>query len=271
MTPLVLFVLIGCKDSSIGLGKGDEPDARVHADMFTWECRTDDTGGSVVDTWEGVYAYNVWMEYAPDALTDRSLPSASCIKGVDLFPVSAGAGGTDLPAEPTWSNGGDGGTLARMDTGFYVDNVFGNQSGCQRTDALLGDGTLLSGGTAFDGARTPAPGSYEDVTVSALDAQTGIPFGAEVEVAWTADGWDESFVQVRREDRSGALLESVTCAAGGGAFTVDGTVWELFNSAMEADVTNLYIGVQRTQQAQMDDGQVIETVSRAMHVAVVPE
>jgi hypothetical protein len=268
---LLLASLTGCADPSVRFGKGPGPDARLHADMFTWECRTDDTGGNVVDAWEGVYAYDVWMEYAPDALVDRALPSSGCVKGVDLFPTSAGGGAYDLVTEPTWSNGDAEGSLARTGTGFYRDEVFGNQSGCARTDELLGDGTLLGGGTPFDGARTPAPGSYEDVRVSSLDAQSGIPFGASVDVAWTASGWDESFVQVRREDRSGSLLESVTCPATGGAFAVDDAVWGLFNSALEADVTNLYVGVQRVQQAEMDDGQIIETVSRAMHVAVVPE
>lgn len=267
LVPLLLAA--ACQDSKIGLGGGSPVDARLYADMYTWECQASDTGG-VYDEWEGVFAYNVSLEYAPDELRTRAVPSSGCSKGLDLFPTDAGGSGVSLGTVPGWSNGDLSGTVSEEATGFYIDDVFNNRSGCSRTDELLGEGTLLSNAGSFSGARTPAPGSYTDVTVSSI-SESGLPYGEEVEVTWDAADWDTSWVQIRRENGD-ALVESVTCTTEGEtSYTIGEDVWSLFNSAVTAEYTNLYVAVERSDISETDDGQKIQTVSRAMHVGVIQD
>lgn len=273
-TVLPLFVsllLLGCQDKSIGLGAGSPADARFIADLYTWECASSDTGGSVDDEWEGVFAYNLSLEYAPDDLVARSIPSSGCSAGIDLFAANAGAGGVNLSSSPSWENAEMSGTLPRRSDGYYEESVFDNQSSCQRTDDLLGEGTLLNDAGPFSGVRTPAPGTYTDVTLSTtVDDSVGIPYGSDITVEWETADWTDSWVQIRREDASGSLVESVTCnTTGDDSFLVDDAVWGLFNSAMSTPVTNMYVGVQSTKTTAGTDGQKIETLTRAMHVAVV--
>jgi hypothetical protein len=265
MSIFILPLFVACQDQSVGLGKGPELDARLVADMYTWRCNGDDG-----DTYEGVFTFEVWLEYSPDLLPDRTVPSSGCASGLDLFPTSAGENAVDLEGTPSWASADYAGDLTRQSTGFYKDTAFDNQHTCQSASELLGDGTEIAGAAPFDGARTPSPGSYGDVTVSSLDGATGIPFGETVDVTWDADGWDESWVQIRREN-AGTLVESVTCATSGGSYTIDDATWDTFSSVREADVTNLYVAVQRTDEVEGADGQTIQVVSRAMHVGVVAE
>lgn len=266
------FVLLACGDKEISLGQGSPADARFIADLFTWDCQTDDTGGGTVSEWQGVFAYQVSLEYAPDNLAARSLPASGCTKGLDLFPSDAGAGGVDLDGTPSWSFGDElGGSLTRKNTGFYFDDAFGNQSTCGAAEDMLAEGTLLENAGGFSGARTPSAGTYEDVrTSNELSEETGLTFGQDITVEWSAEGWEESWVQIRREDSTGALVESVTCnTSGSETFDVDSDVWGLFNSAIETDITNLYVAVQSTGTSTAEDGQKIETLTRAIHVGVI--
>ena len=95
-------------------------------------------------------------------------------------------------------------------------------------------------------------------------------FGSEITASWDAQGWDRSWVQIRRE-KDGALVESVTCAADGEDFTVDDDVWSLLSDALEVDVTNLYVAFEVDGGSNTTDGQEIVTKTRAMHVAVVQD
>lgn len=270
---LVPLLLLGCQDKSIGLGAGSPVDARFIADLYTWECQTDDTGGSILEEWEGVFGYKLSLEYAPDNLVKRAIPSSGCTADLDLFPVDAGGGGHDLSAAPSWENADLSGTLTRRSDGFYDEDAFSNQSSCQRADELLGEGTLLSSADSFSGVRTPAPGAFSDVTLSTtVDENSGLPFGADITLEWETEGWDESWFQLRREDASGALVESVTCnTTGEDSYLIDSSVWGLFDGAIETPVTNLYVAVQSGKTSTASDGQKIETVTRAMHVAVVAD
>jgi hypothetical protein len=265
---LAPVLLAGC-NQTIGLGKGSPNDARLVADLYTWTC----DGGDEED-YEGVFSYSVSLEYAPDGLPDRDLPSSGCASGIDLFPSDAGGGAADLPdaADPQWDNDDDGGPLERVSTGFYTDDVFQNQHRCDSAQDLLGDGTVLSDAGAFSGVNTPRPEEYTGVSVEGLDdGEYGLTFGDEFDVSWNADGWDATWLQVRRET-GGVLQEAVTCnATGEESFHVDEDVWSQFDGVLAADVTNLYLGVQRSRVTEVDDGQKIETLTRVMHALVVDE
>jgi hypothetical protein len=272
ITPLLVpLALLACQGDKITLGGGSPPDARLYADLYTWECQDSDTGG-VVDEWEGVFAYDVALEYAPDNLPSRSVPESGCTKGLDLFPSSAGSGGHDVGSgTPSWANGDESGNINKRSTGFYFTNVFGNRNGCEYPDDILGDGTAISNAGSFSGAKTPAPGTYNDVTVSADLGDDGLDFGTEATVTWDADGWDRSWVQIRREN-GGVLSESVTCSTTGmTSYTIGDEAWSLFNSAVTAEVTNLYVAVEKSSESETEDGQKIETITRAMHVGVVQD
>lgn len=271
---LVAFLVACTGDKSVALGQGPERDGRLVADVYTWRCSSSDTGDTAEEEWEGVFSYNVFFEYAPDALVARDLPAGSCVSGLDLFPIDAGAGGTSLPDGdvPEWSNTGLEGALTEESTGFYYDSVFANQRTCTRAEELLGDGTLLSKAGSFSGAQTPQPGVLNSVTLDGeVDDQSGLAFGAQVTASWDGSGWDESWIQVRRE-QGGSLVEAVTCNTSGlSSFTIDDSVWGAMSGALEVDVTNLYVAVQNTGVAQTADGQEVELLTRAMHVAVVAE
>lgn len=266
---LIPLLATACADKSIGLGGGSAPDARMYADVYTWEC---DEDGSGADLYEGVFSYLVSLEYAPDALVDRDLPSSGCTKGIDLFPSDAGAGAHDLDGSPEYENESIAGGLTHQGTGFYHDDVLGNQHACTPAEDLLGSGTSLLNADMFTSASTPAPDTFEDVTFSTeIDEVSGVAFDSVVDVEWVAGDWTDSFIQVRRES-GGALVESVTCnTTGGSTYTIGPEVWDLFSGAVEVDVTNLYVGVQNSKSSDAEDGQKITTVTRALHVAVVQD
>jgi hypothetical protein len=272
MRPLILAALFlcgACDDKSIALGRGAPADARLLADVYTWECASAED-----ELYEGVFAYQVSLEYAPDGLADRDLPSSGCTRGLDLFPGDAGDNGLDIPDvdRPGWSTAGVEGVLDHVTDGFYYDNVFDNRSGCQDAAELLAEGTTLSDAGSFSGATAPSPGTLGDVVLEGeVDEETGIPYGSVVTATWDARGWDDGFVQIRRE-KAGALVESVTCATDdSGSFTVDDDVWSLLSDALEVDITNLYVGFQVDGGSATADGQEILTSTRAMHVAVVQD
>lgn len=265
----LLVLAAACTPKSIELGGGAPPDARLYADVYTWECEDSKT----LEIYEGVFAYQISLEYAPDALADRDVPSSGCSAGLDIFPSDAGAGGTDIPggAAPGWTTGEMEGLLGHRADGFYFDNVFDNSSSCQAAEDLLDDGTTLSDSGPFSGSSAPSPGTVGAVTLEGeVDSETGIPFGAEITASWEATGWDRTWVQIRRE-KDGGLVESVTCAADDEIFTVDDDVWSLLSDAVEVDVTNLYVAFEVDGSSSTADGQEILTATRAMHVAVVQD
>lgn len=262
---LPVLSLLGCK-GNVDLGQGAEADARLTADVYTWECGDSSTG----EIYEGAFSWNISLEYAPDGLQDRQLPSG-CVAGLSMFPFDAGASGTDIPGlsdEPDWEAGTRSGELLREGAGFYYDEVFTNVHTCEPADELLGGGLELLEAGPFSGAIAPEAGTIADVSVDAGDDDL-IDFGETVEVSWDADEWDEVWIQVRQE-RDGEAWGTVTCNAGSGdSFTVGDDVWELLNSQLDTPYINLYVGFQNSETQEMDDGQKIEVVTRGMHVFVV--
>lgn len=265
-----LFALLAaCDPQKIALGQGGDNDARLYADVYTWQCEDRYDGG--VTYYDGVYSYEVSLEYAPDDLVTRKLPDAGCTAGLDLFPDSAGSSGTNIPdaGNPVWSNGDASGTLQQRSTGFYYDDVYGSVENCAYAEDLIGDGTALSDAGVLSGARTPKAGKLDEVVISNVDDTTGLTFGETVDVSWTMSGWDEAWVQLRAET-AGDLVDSVTCNTGGAStYTVDDDVWTLMNTAIEPDVTNLFVTVQNSDTLTTSDGQKIEVVTRVVHAAVV--
>jgi hypothetical protein len=259
----------GCDQQKIALGQGGDDDARLYADVYTWQC--EERSETSTDYYNGVYSYQVSLEYAPDGLVRRDLPAAGCTSGLDMFPVSAGSGAVNLPdaGNPTWTNGDLAGTLTQESDGFYFDDVYGKVQNCSYAEDLIGDGTALSDAGSFSGAQSPEAGTLDDVSISNYDETTGLVYGAEVDVGWTQKGWDDSWVQIRAES-GGELVDSVTCnTSSTNTFTVDDGVWSLMNSAVEPDVTNLFVTVQNSEITTTADGQRIELVTRVIHAAVV--
>lgn len=268
LTPMLL-VLGACDPYKIALGQGGDDDARLYADVYTWQCeeRTE------TDTtyYDGVFSYEVSLEYAPDDLTTRKLPVTGCSAGLDMFPKDAGSGGTDIPDadSPSWANGDSSGALQQKSDGFYYDDVFGSVENCAYAEELIGEGTDLTAAGVFSGARTPKAGTLDAVKISNYDEATGLVFGQSVDVTWTSEGWQDAWVQIRAES-GGELVDSVTCNTGGAsAYAVDEDVWGLMNTAIDPDVTNLYVTVQNADTLETEDGQKIEVVTRVIHAAVV--
>jgi hypothetical protein len=266
---LALTLLVGCDQQKIALGQGGDDDARLFADVYTWQC--EERSGEDVVYYNGVNSYQVSLEYAPDDLVKRDLPAAGCSTDLDMFPADAGSGGVNIPdaGNPSWANGDLDGTLSQLSDGFYFDDVYGQVENCSYAEDLIGEGTVLAEAGSFSGARSPAAGSLDDVEISNFDSTTGLTFGAEVEVGWSQKGWDDSWIQIRAES-DGELVDSVTCNTGGSnIFAVDDGVWSLMNTAIEPDVTNLYVAVQNSEITTTADGQRIELVTRVIHAAVV--
>ncbi len=269
MRRLSLFCLlaVACDPEKIELGQGGDDDARLYADVYTWQCE-DNYDPDNPEYYEGAYSYNVSLEYAPDALTSRELPSSGCTKGLDLFPTSAGKDGQNIPesGDPTWTNGDLTGELENRSPGFYYDDAYGNVENCAYAEDVIGDGTALSGAGAFSGARSPEAGQLASISISS-GGET-IAFGDVIEASWKQAGWDTSWVQIRRE-YAGELVESVTCAASGSSYTVDDDVWSLMNEYIDADVTDLYIVLQNEKTVEAEDGQKLHAYTRVVSSASV--
>jgi len=270
-TLIIPLAILGCKNSGgADFGDGPENDARFLADVYTWQC--EEEGGA--DYYEGVFAFNVSLEVAPDALVPRSLPApGGCSADLSMFGADPNGDLMDIPElgdEPRWETDIDSGELESVSEGWYYDEIFDNVHNCQTTDALLNGGTRLVEAGSLSGAVTPDPGTVEDVTlVSASDyLETGFQFGEEIDISWETDGWDEAWIQVRRE-RNGEAWEYVTCnVTGYTEFTLDDNVWGLMTENLGDVFNNVYVAFQNHGMQEMETGQKVEVATRAMHVAV---
>jgi hypothetical protein len=271
---LPALLLLGCSaDKGGGDGSGEERDGRLISDVYSWLC---DDGSE----YQGVFKQEITLEYAPDGLGSLEPPSAGgCQIDKDMFPTGAGSLGTDLPdlsGEPTWSSAVDSGELQEVGAGFWRDNVTDNVHSCQDITDLMESGIELTDAGVLTGTATPAPPEIPVVDFDGLTyhPETGaetIEWGDEIVVSWDDHGWEEVWVQVRRE-REGEAWESVTCnATGDSSFTMESDVWDLMNEDLEVEHNNIYVAFTMSKEETSEDGLRVEAVTRAMAVAVVQD
>ena len=282
-----LFLLCFCASGLVacGSGKSDSDnddsdgggpisDARLITDVFTWDCEDRETG----EVYQGAFGQAVTLEHAPSSLQTLRPPPGGCAANTNMFPTNAGDNGVEIPLvdEPEWETDVDEGVLRYVAPGFYRDEVFPDVRTCKRITEILSGGTRLLEAGTLSGIATPDPASVPLVEFSGLsaDAETGaetIGWGDAVTASWDAHDWDQVWVQVRRE-REGEAWESVTCdASDGDAFTMSEDVWGLMDENLQVEQNQLYVAFQRTDSAATSDGLIVETVTRAMAVAIVQE
>ena len=109
-----------------------------------------------------------------------------------------------------------------------------------------------------------------DEDIDDVDEDGNLSFGEPVELSWDAEGWEETWVQIRQE-RDGEPWGTVTCAADEDGFYVDDEVWGLLNGDLPVEYINLFVGFQNSDVVEMEDGQKVEVVTRGMHVLVVQD
>ena len=260
-----LCLLTGCSGGVLKLGTGAETDARFTADVYTWDCGIESEDDQ---TWMGAFGFDVSLVYTPDNLASRELPPVgTCTIGVSMFSLDTLEGGTDIPdaEQPRWRTDSGQGRLERQVSGLYYDDVFRNVFSCDPLDTVVASGVRLEDAARLTGISTPSAGTVMDVQVGGSTVG-GIPFGEPIDLSWDVDGWDESFIQVRRT-RSNILVESLTCnTTGTSQFTMDAAAWSQLNSELSADRNYLYVGFRNIDDTMSPDGQRAETETRALHV-----
>lgn len=245
---------------------GGEPDSRVVGTMYTGTC---DWSGS---EWLGVERVTVAVEYAPGQLADRSLPTTvgDCSLETILFADEGRiAGGQDLPklsGDPRWQGNGEEGPLSKTRDGLWVGET-SPSGGCGKVDELASSGLVLDDAGALDGMRTPPPGDEGLVYVNDEldhDWEGVLQKGNPLALSWTAEGWDEAFVQVRQLN-GGTVRQTLTCNTTGlTSFRVDNSVWDQLEN-VGAESIEIYVGFQNVSQ-ESRGGETAETITRVAHV-----
>lgn len=253
----VLMLLSAC---------GSNDNARMVTSLYTQTC---DWSGS---DWLGVERVTVGVEYAPESLPDRALPDGvgKCSTDVRLFlDESALEGGQSIPKvsdSPRWVASEEDGTLEVESLGLYFDDK-SPAGGCKTPDELAGQGVQLDQAGVLDGATSPIPSKaglvYLDGSRDGTWDKT-LQFGQPIDLSWSAEGWDESFVQIRQLN-GGTVREVLTCNTTGlTAFPVDGAVWGQ-TANMGAQTLEIIVG-QRNIGASSGKGEDLETVTQLVHV-----
>lgn len=256
-------------DTTDGSGETDgrfAKDARLIADIYTWECLSGDKS-----TYLGTYGHTVSLEYAPDALRSLDLPApGNCSYGLDMFPSNAGEGGTNIQgisSQPEWETDYYDGELELTAAGFWYEDVLGNEHLCAEATERLQGGTTLYDAGPLSGISTPQPADIPEITYSGFD--TVIEFGSTIDIAWSEHDWEQVWIQLRRESGSD-VVESVTCNVSGGYdFSIDAEIWALLDSSLNVEKNNLYVAFQRAQTVDTNDGELIDVFSRVIDIAVI--
>ena len=279
IAPALALLTMGC-----GSGKGeldgagaDEvmiTDARMISNVYTWGCQEGDLGR----LYQGVFGQTMSLEYAPDSLRSLELPKpGECTFGLDMFPSDAGPAGTAIPGlsgSPRWVTDSDAGSLTETGAGFYFDDVFPNSRTCLEVEGVIGGGAALEAAGPLTGGTSPAASAVPDVDFIGLtlDSATGaqtLDWGAELDIRWDGHEWDQVWVQIRRE-REGVAWESVTCnATGRSELSIGADVWGLLNEDVPVEQNNLYVAFENSSVSEMADGTSLQSVTRAVAVAVV--
>jgi hypothetical protein len=253
-----LFALWGCDPG--GDREGPHADARLISNIHTLGCRDGDY------RFLGVESEEISFEVAPDALEPRGLPEpGTCEAGLDdLFPTDAGPGAgnpEDLSSEVVWTAAQSSGTIKRRSTGFWASFDGGTQLTCIGATDI--GGVELVDASDYSGINTPSPPSDGNVTPAA-DASDGIEFGETIEIPFEAPNWDQVWVQLRRL-RNTEVWETVTCnVTGDDSFTLGPEHWAEMNESMSVDENELLVVFETSRDETLDDGQVMETVTRSI-------
>lgn len=267
---IATMLIVGCKGGSFDVGSGAETDGRLTSDVYTWDCTSED------GDWMGVFGFDVTLEWVPDAIYDRSLPSpGQCTQGLSMFALDAGYSGDDIPdakSNPRWRTAADSGRFDEVWSGLWRDEVDANVMGCGPVEDTIVDGVEIYDAGVMNGARTPQAGDVALVEIngeSTSEFETGFEFGEEIDVTWEASGWDETFVQVRRV-KDWVAYDSVICnTTGEDGFVVDDEVWGMLNEELNVDYNYLYVAFQNTEQWESEYGQKVDVTTRGLHVAGV--
>jgi hypothetical protein len=260
----LLALFLGCSPAEellVGVEQG--ADARLTADLYTWDCTNEESD------WMGVLGFDIALEFVPDNLNSRALPPVgSCAYAIDMFALDALQSGDDLPGAtgmPTWSTDAMTGDFMEVGPGLWFSDVFRNVLSCDDSASVITSGVEVQDAGVFSGMTSPTAGEITSIT-SNNSSLAGFPFGELVELDWEASGWDETFVQLRRE-RNGVAYEVVTCNTSGlSAFTINDSTWEMLNPEIVADTNLLYVGFQNRLEEVTEYGQELELVARALHV-----
>jgi hypothetical protein len=268
----LLAVVVGCNKSDTGdiPGLGVGSDARLVSDVYTWSCSE---AGS--NPWLGAMAFDVSLEYVPDALPTRALPPRdSCSYGLSMFAGDSLVSGVAIPgadASPGWRNRAEEGRFSAVLDGLYYSDVFKNVLSCDRVEDVIGGGVELFDAGVLDGVTTPLAGDVTSVEASRDFGGGGIPFGEEISFDWQSTNYDESFIQIRRE-RDGVAYETVTCnTTGNTSFTLDASVWDLLDPVLTVDKNFLYVGFRNVDEVRVDAGNIVEVETRALHVVGITQ
>ena len=266
---MVFLLAMGCGgDEELSVGQGGGLDARLSADVYTWDC------ASTSLNWMGVLGFDVAFEFVPNELDSRDLPPVgSCSYGIHMFATDALQAGQDIPGysgNPTWSTVNQGGEMLKIIDGLWLDDVFKIELSCEDIPSIVTSGIELVEGGVFSSITTPEAGDITSIT-SGGSYLNGIPYGEVLDLEWEATGWDESFIQVRRE-RNNVAYEVVTCNTSGlSGFAVNEQIWQMFNEDEISDTNLLYVGFQNTDVFTTEYDQTIEVASRALHVVGIQE
>jgi hypothetical protein len=253
------LALIGCAPGPVDDGAGPDPDARLISKIETFGCRD----GSY--HFLGVRNQAVSLEVAPDALEPLDLPAAgTCVTGLDLFPTDAGPGAgnpSELASEVVWIASQSSGTIKRRSEGFWAS--FGTESELTCIGSTQVGGVELEDAGAYAGVGTPFPPSDGNVLPDP-NADDGIEFGEEIVVDFEAPGWDQVWIQLRRE-RNTEAWETLTCNVTGDAmFTLGAEHWSEMNETLSVDTTDLLVVFEKSRSEALENGQTMQTVTRTV-------
>jgi len=238
-------------------------DLRVSFDALAWSC--DDEG----EYWVGVEQLFLDVRHAPGQIEPFALPGpGECARWVSPFPDSDGLDGQDLadrqgdlgwsmPLIESFGQPGEG-ELLQEHAGLWRGDLFNDYNTCHPAEDVLGAEVAFSGSPSLEATALPAPGVLDEVLVN-VDIDQGVTIGEEVELSWSAEGWDEQWVGFERR-RDGVPVETIVCnTAGQSGFDVD--FWDLLELDLPGLSSRLMVGF---ANREVDHADSVERTSRAI-------